>query len=105
MPLVALPHDLPAEDIEGGKQISGPVPPIVVGRTFGDSLAQREDRLGSIQRLDLGLLMHAEHQGVLGRIEVESDDVPKLFFEVLIGAELVVLQSVGLEPTGSPDLM
>jgi hypothetical protein len=76
-----------------------------MGLALGDSLPERKDRLGSIQRLDLGLFVHAEHEGVLGWIEVEADDVPELLLEVLVGTEFVVLQSVGLEPTGSPDLM
>ena len=38
----------------------------------------REHRCGAVERLDLGLLVHAEHQRPLGRIQVEPDDVADL---------------------------
>ena len=38
--------------------------------------------LGAVQRRDLALLVDAEHQGVLRRIEVQADDVEELLGEV-----------------------
>ena len=38
----------------------------------------RQQRLGAVERLDLGLFIHAEHQGAVGRVEVEPDNVADL---------------------------
>ncbi len=54
---------------------------------------------------DLGILVDAEYEDMLGRIEVGADDVPGLLLEVFVRAKLVVLESVGLVPTSPPDLM
>jgi hypothetical protein len=35
-------------------------------------------RLGTVQRLDLRLLIDAEHQGLVGRVQVQTDDVADL---------------------------
>jgi hypothetical protein len=35
-------------------------------------------RLGAVERLDLALLIYREDDGVGGRIDIETDDVPEL---------------------------
>ena len=47
--------DLAGGDFQCGEQAGGAVADVVVGLLFGDALAQRQNRLGTIQRLDLGL--------------------------------------------------
>ena len=51
---------------------------VVVGAALGQAGLHRQHRLGAIQRLDLGLLIDAEHDGVLRGVEVEADDVGDL---------------------------
>lgn len=46
--------DLPGGDLQGSEQAGGAVADVVVGLLFGNSLAQRQDRLGAVQGLDLG---------------------------------------------------
>jgi len=103
--LVALPEDLPLEDVQAGEEVRRPVPPVVVGLPLGDARAEREDRLRAIEGLNLGLLVDAQDEGVLRRMEVESDDVPQLLLEAAVRAELESLDPVGLEPPGPPDLL
>jgi hypothetical protein len=43
--------------------------------------AHGQQRLGSVERLDLRLFVDAEHQGSVGRVEVETHDVADLFHE------------------------
>jgi hypothetical protein len=43
--------------------------------------------LPGVQGLDLTLLIHTEHNRVLGRIEVETHDAPDFGDELRIGAE------------------
>ena len=42
------------------------MPDLVVSAPLGNPWQQGQDRLGAIQRLHLGLLVHAQHHGVLG---------------------------------------
>src|SRR5437773_7273701 len=65
--------------------------------TGRDPGSQRLDRLRAFQRLNLALLIDAQHQGFRRRVQVEADDVPQLAHEVGIAAELERLDAMGLE--------
>ncbi len=103
MPLVALPEDPPLDHLQRSDQVRGTVASIVVGLALGNARSEGKDRRGSVERLDLGPLVHAQHERMLGRIEVEGHDVPKFLLEVAVGAELVVGAPMGLEATDPPD--
>ena len=49
--------DLPGGDLERSEQAGGAVADVVVGLLLGNALAQRQDRLRSVQSLDLALLI------------------------------------------------
>ena len=70
---------------------------VVVGVPLDLAGSQRQHRLGPVERLDLGLLVDAQHDGPLGRVEVEPDDVGDLGHQGRVGAELEGLGPVGLE--------
>lgn len=59
-----------------------------MGHTLDVAEAHGQDRLSTIQRLNLALLIHAEHQRVIGRIEIQSGNVSHLFDEERIIGEL-----------------
>ena len=65
--------------------------------------AQRQHRLGPVERLDLGLLVDREDDRPLGRREIQPDDVPDLGLERRVGAELERLDPVRLEARLGPD--
>jgi hypothetical protein len=65
--------------------------------------SDRPDRLGAFQRLDLGLLVHAQHDRVLGRVQVQPDHVADLGRKLRVGGELERLGLPGLEVVLSPD--
>jgi hypothetical protein len=44
--------------------------------------------LGTIQSLDLALLVYAQHKRVLGRIQIETDNILQLGREIRIIADL-----------------
>jgi len=67
-----------------------------VGLTLGDARAQRKDWAGAVERLDLGLLVDAQHERLVRRLEVEPDDVSDLVVEVGVLGELEALHEVGL---------
>lgn len=48
----------------------------------------RQTRLGAIQRLDLAFLIDRQHHGVLGRIDVEPDDLVRFLGKARILRQL-----------------
>ena len=65
-------------DLQGREQVEDAVPPIVVRVAHRPAGAQRQGRLRALQRLNRGLLVDTEDDGVLGRLEVEPDDIGDL---------------------------
>src|SRR5262245_14795885 len=74
MALMELTDDFAALGIECGKQRGGAVPRIVMRPPFGLPGAHRQHRLRAIKGLNLRLLVDAEHEGFVRRVEVEPDD-------------------------------
>jgi len=81
MPPVALADHLAALHVQRREQRGGPVAHVVVGPALHLSRPHRQKRLRPVQRLDLRLLVGAEHQSLVRRVEVEPDDVPDLLDE------------------------
>ena len=103
MPAVQRADDLTAGHVQRGEQRGGASPDVVGGLTLGHARHHRQHRLGPVQGLDPALLIHAEHQSPLGRVEVEPDHVVDLVDEVRVGGELERLDPVRLEAEGAPD--
>ena len=76
VPTLGLADDPAGDDVEGREQRRGSVPPVVVGAPLGSAGSHREDGLGSVEGLDLALLVGAEHKGPLWRVQIQPDDVP-----------------------------
>jgi hypothetical protein len=100
---VGLPEHLAGGDIEGGEQRGDAMPTVVVSAPLGQTRGQRQDRLGAVEGLDLGLLVHTKHERGCGRVQIEPDDVAHLLDQLGVVGELEVLNPVGLEPEGLPD--
>ena len=71
--LHALPDHRASGDIERGKQGSGAMALVVVRHGARSALFHRQPWLGTVERLDLALLVDAEHQGFVRRAEVECN--------------------------------
>ena len=69
---------------------------VVVGDTFDVAQTHRQQRLGAIESLDLRFLVNAKHNCLIGRVEVEADDVSYLLDEEGIVGELERPLEVGL---------
>ena len=63
----------------------------------------RQDRLCTVEGLDLALLVDAEHQRALRRRQIEAYDVADLVHEVRIARQLEGLRAVRLQAEGAPD--
>ena len=95
---------LAGRDVQGRRQIRGPVSLIVAGAALDLPGPQGQHRMGPVERLNLRLLVDREDQRVVGRVEVEPDHI-----DHLLGELRVVVESEGLEPMwldggGLPDL-
>ena len=62
----------------------------------------RQRRLRAIKRLDLGLLVEAEHRGVHGRIHVHAHHIDQFRFEVRIVRQLERVTTPRPQPSLAP---
>lgn len=63
------------QDVQGGEQCGRAMPLVVMSHSRTASLLQRQAGLGAVKRLDLSLLINAQHDGVGGRHDVEPENV------------------------------
>ena len=97
--------NLATGNLKRGEEARRAVAPVVVGHPRRQTRAHRQDRLRPVESLDLRLLVHAQHQRTLRRIEVEPDDVRHLGFELGVRAELERRRPVRLQVVCLPDAM
>ncbi len=71
---------------------------VVVRDTFDVAETHRQHRLGTLERLALTLLVHTDDQGVVGRAQIEADDVAQLLDEERIVRQLEAFGAVRLQP-------
>jgi hypothetical protein len=93
------------EDVHGREQGRRTVPLVVVGHGSGAAFFHRQAGLGSIERLDLALLIDRQNDGVRRRIDVEPDDVAQLVDELGVPGELELPDAMRLEPMSAPDAL
>jgi hypothetical protein len=81
------------------------MPFVVVRPPLNLARAHWQQRLSAIQCLDLRLLIDAEYQGTVWRVEVEADDIANLVDEQRIGRRLEGLAAVWLQRERLPNAM
>ena len=64
---------------------------------------QRQQWLRAVQRLNLALLIHAEHQRVIGRVHIQAHDVAHLLDQQRIGRQLESIGTMRLQAEGTPN--
>ena len=84
--LHAAADDIAVEDVESREQRCGAVAFVVVRHRPSAAGLHRQPRLGAVERLDLALLIDREHDGMAGRIDVETDDVRDLGDELRVAS-------------------
>jgi len=99
----ALANDLAVQHAEGRKQGGRAVAFVVVRPRPTAALLQWKAGLGTIEGLDLTLLVDAQHKGFVRGIEIESDDIVELLDKPFIATELEGLDEMGLEAVSLPD--
>src|SRR5215472_16631742 len=76
------------ENVERGEQCRRAVALVVVRHRPGAPRLHRQSRLSAVEGLDLALLIDREYDGMGGRIDVETDQIPELFGERRIVRQL-----------------
>ena len=97
MPRRHLRNHLARGDIERGVEVGGAVANVVMCLPCRHPGHQRQHWCGAVERLDLGLLIDAQHDRSLGRVEVPPDDVTHFVDEQRIQGELERLDLMRLE--------
>ena len=105
MARVAPANDAARGGVKGSKERSRAVAGAVVRAPFDLAGPQRQQRLASIEHLDLALLVDAQHESAGRRCHGEADDVADLGDEIRIGRELEGLGAVGLQAESPPDAL
>jgi hypothetical protein len=75
MTLLTGADDGAIERTHGSKQCYGAIALVVVRHRFSSTLFEGQSRLGTIQCLDLALLVAAQHQRVRRGRHVKADDI------------------------------
>src|SRR5688572_10283094 len=75
MPILALTNQLAVGHIESGKQSRGAMADVIMRHGSGAAFLERQSRLRAIEGLHLALLIAAEDDRMLGRIQVEADHI------------------------------
>ena len=79
------------------------MPHVAVRAAFDLTGPRGQQRLTAIPRLDLGLLVHRQHQRPIRRVEVQPDGVPHFFDEQLVLGQLEGLAAMRLQNERPPD--
>ena len=79
------------------------MPFIVVGLAFRQARAQGQDGSGAIQRLNLALLIDAQHQGSIRVMDIEAHHIADLLFKLGIVGNLKLLHPVRLHVVALPN--
>ena len=103
MALHALADDLALENIERREQGGDAMALIVMGHGAGTPLLHRQTRLGTVKRLNLALLIDRQDNGVVGRIDIEADDLMQLGGKLRIVGQLELAHPVRLEAISTPN--
>ena len=101
----ALADDRAARHIEGGKQRCRTVTLVIMGHGAGPALLHGKAWLGAVEGLDLALLIDAEHQRLVGRIEIKSHDVLDLFGKIGIVGDFEAAHQMRFKAVFMPDTL
>ena len=97
--------DLAAGDLRSGKQTGGAMANVVVSHSCWQTEPHGQGGLSAVARLDLGLFVHAEHQGMLRRVQITPHDVGHFGLKLRVGTELEGFNPVWLQPVFLQDPM
>jgi len=99
----ALVDDPASRDLQRSEQGGGAMSGVVVCALLRASRPHAAHGLGALEGLELGLLVHAQHDRAVGWVQVEPDDVMDLGGQFRVGGELEGPDAPGLDAVLAPD--
>lgn len=102
---LTLADDLSIENIERREQRRSAVTDIVVGMRPASPLDEGQTWLGAVQSLNLALLVHAENDSSVRRVEIDADNVRKFLDEVFVLGEFEGPAQMRLKSMEIPDAL
>jgi hypothetical protein len=84
---LAFGEDGAGGDVEGSKQCGGTVADVIVGDAFHVAQSRGQHGLGAVQGLNLAFFVRAQHQGVVGWVQIEAHNIPHFLDENRVGGE------------------
>ena len=103
VPAMTLPDDFAGLHVERREERGRPVAHVVVGPPLDLPRSHGQQGLAPIQRLDLRLLVHTQHQRAIRRVQIEPDDVPDFVDEERVAGQLERVGAMGLQAKRPPD--
>ena len=97
--------DRAGQHVQRGEQGGGAVALVVMGHRLTPALDHRQRCLGAVEGLHRGLLIGAQHDRLLRRIQVQPDDIDQLLLEARIVGQLERLDQVRFEAPRRPHLL
>ena len=97
MARLAIGQHRSVEYVQSSKQRGRTMTFVVVGDSLGVAEPQRQHRLGALEGLHLTLFIHAQNQGVLGRVQVQAHHVAQFLDEKCIRGEFEALGAMRFE--------
>ena len=97
----ALPDHRAGQHVQCGEQGGGAVAPVVVGHRLARPCIIGSDGWRAVQCLHRGLLVHAQHDRLLGRVQVQPDDIDQLLLKLRVVGQLECLDPVRFQPPRS----
>ena len=96
---------LAIENVERGEKGRCSMAFVVVCLALWQARPQRENRGSPIQSLNLALLIYTQHQSALGRVQIQTNNIPDLLFEARIVGQFETLYPMWLNIVPFPDAM
>src|SRR5215210_2040923 len=93
----------PVQSIECREQSRRPVALVVMGHRATATWHERQSGLRSVECLNLALLIDREHQSMLGGIQVKTNDIVQLLYELRISAQLERSSQMRLQAVTPPN--
>jgi hypothetical protein len=103
MPAVAFPNDFAGSDVQRREQRRRTVAFVIAGSLLGETRPQWQDWLSAVQRLHLRLLVGAQDDCMVWRVDVKTHNVPDLLCKIRIGRQRERFRSVRLQSKTMPD--
>lgn len=101
---VKIADDLPPQQIEGSEQSSRPVALVIVRHSSAAALLEGQAGLRAVQSLNLALFINTKHDGFVGWIEIEADNIGQFFEKLRITRQLKCLRAMGLDVVAFPKI-